>query len=142
MKGLDVVENGGRMSERKEGKLPEKQMNIPSKGDKAMDMLSDNFGNILNLVSNIVEIKKTIVVSETVLEKMREDRKRLETEAQAYALKMGADTTAVVERMNVIREMMNDFYEHNSNGNLTSKDFCEIIKEVVLQMGQIENGLR
>lgn len=58
MKGLDVVENGGRMSEIKEGKLPEKQVNTPSKGDIAMGMLSDNFGNILNLVSNVVEIKK------------------------------------------------------------------------------------
>lgn len=141
MKGLDVVGNGGRMSERKEGKLPEKQVNIPSKGDKAMDMLSDNFGNILNLVSNIVEIQKMKEVSKALLEKMEEDRKRLETEAQAYALKMGADTTAVVERMNVIREMMNDFYKH-SNGNLTSEDFREIIKEVVEQMGRIENGLR
>jgi HJR/Mrr/RecB family endonuclease len=141
MKGLDVVENGGRMSERKEGKLPEKQVNIPSKGDIAMNMLSDNFGNILNLVSNIVEIKKTVVISDTILKKMEEDRKRLETEAQAYALKMGADTTAVVERMNVIREMMNDFYKH-SNDKLTSEDFREIISEVVLQMGRIENGLR
>lgn len=141
MKGLDVVENGGRMSERKEGKLPEKQVNIPSKGDKAMDMLSDNFGNILNLVSNLVEIGKMVVVSKVLLEKMEEDRKRLETEAQAYALKMGADTTAVVERMNVIREMMNDFYKH-SNGNLSGEDFCKIITEVVTQMGRIENGLR
>jgi hypothetical protein len=141
MKGLDVVENGGRMSEIKEGKLPEKQVNTPSKGDIAMGMLSDNFGNILNLVSNVVEIKKMEVVSEALLKKMEEDRKRIETEAQAYALKMGADTTAVVERMNVIREMMNDFYKH-SNGNLTSKDFCEVITEVVKQMGRIENGLR
>ena len=141
MKGLDVVENGGRMSERKEGKLPEKQMNIPSKVDKAMDMLSDNFVNILNLVSNVVEIKKMEVVSDALLKKMEEDLKRIETEAQAYALKMGADTTAVVERMNVIREMMNDFYKH-SNGNLSSEDFREIISEVVTQMGRIENGLR
>jgi hypothetical protein len=93
------------------------------------------------LVSNIVEIKKTVVISDTILKKMEEDRKRLETEAQAYALKMGADTTAVVERMNVIREMMNDFYKH-SNDKLTSEDFREIISEVVLQMGRIENGLR
>ena len=141
MKGLDVVENGGRMSERKEGKLPEKQVNIPSKGDIAMGMLSDNFGNILNLVSNVVEIKKMKEVSKALKEKMEEDRKRIETEAQAYVLKMGADTTAVVERMNVIREMMNDFYKHR-NGNLTSEDFREIISEVVLQMGRIENGLR
>lgn len=140
MKGLDVVENGGRMSERKEGKLPEKQMNIPSKGDKAMDILSDNFGNILNLVSNIVEIIKMDEASEALLEKMREDRKRLETEAQAYALKMGADTTAVVERMTVIREMMNDFYKHSNN--LSGEEFCKIITEVVNQMGRIENGLR
>lgn len=122
-------------------KLPEKQMNIPSKGDIAMNMLSDNFGNILNLVSNVVEIKKMEVVSDALLKKMEEDRKRIETEAQAYALKMGADTTAVVERVNVIREMMNDFYKH-SNGNLSSEDFCKIISEVVNQMGRIENGLR
>lgn len=64
---------------------------------------------------------------------MTEDRKRLETEAQAYALKMGADTTAVVEKLNVIREMMNDFYKH-SNDNLLSEDFCKIISEVVKQM--------
>lgn len=133
MKGLDVVENGGRMSERKEGKLPEKQVNIPSKGDKAMDMLSDNFGNILNLVSNVVEIQKMKEVSEACLKKMEEDRKRLETEAQAYALKMGADTTAFVERMNVIREMMNDFNKH-SNGKLSGEEFCKIITEVVKQM--------
>jgi uncharacterized protein with von Willebrand factor type A (vWA) domain len=69
------------------------------------------------------------------------DRKRIETEAQAYASMMGADTTAVAERMNVIREMMNDLAKH-SNGNLTSKDFCEVITEVVKQMGRIENGLR
>lgn len=106
-----------------------------------MNMLSDNFGNILNLVSNVVEIKKMEVVSDALLKKMEEDRKRIETEAQAYALKMGADTTAVVERVNVIREMMNDFYKH-SNGNLSSEDFCKIISEVVNQMGRIENGLR
>lgn len=112
-----------------------------SKGEKAMDMLSNNFENILNLAGSIVEIKKMKVASEACLKKMAEDRMRIMDEAQAYALKKRVDTNSVVERMNVIRLMMQDFYAHNQ-GNLSGDDFCKIITEVVNQMGRVENGIR
>lgn len=112
-----------------------------TKGEKAMDMLSNNFENILNLAGSIVEIQKMKVASEACLAKMAEDRKRILDEAQAYAVKKRADTSSVVDRMNVIRSMMEDFYAH-SQGNLSGDDFCKIITEVVNQMGRVEDGIR
>ena len=81
------------------------------------------------------------VASEACLAKMAEDRKRLIDEAQAYAIMKRADTSSVVDRMNVIRSMMQDFYAHN-RGNLSGDDFCKIITEVVNQMGRVEDGIR
>lgn len=136
MEGFEVIESGSRTpspTAANKGAL--------TKSEKAMDMLSNNFENILNLAGSIVEIKKMEVVSEACLKKMAEDRKRIMDEAQAYALKKRADTNSVVERMNVIRSMMQDFYAHNQ-GNLSGDDFCKIITEVVNQMGRVENGIR
>ena len=115
--------------------------NVQTKGEKAMDMLSNNFENILNLAGSIVEIRKMKVASEACLAKMAEDRKRIIDEAQAYAVKKRADTSSVVDRMNVIRSMMQDFYAH-SQGNLSGDDFCKIITEVVNQMGRVEDGIK
>lgn len=62
-------------------------------------------------------------------------------EAQAYVEKKKADTNSVVEKMNVVRTMMLDFYTH-SNGNISGDDFCRIISEMVNQMGKVENGVK
>lgn len=113
--------------------------NTPTKGDKAMDMLSDNFSNILKLAGDIVEIRKMQVASDACLKKMEEDRNRILVEAQAYAERKRADTSSVVERMNLVRAMMLDFYAHN-NGSMSGDDFCKIIKEVVNQMSRLEDG--
>lgn len=142
MKGFDIIDSGSRMPVKVDSSVPSTvQPNTPTKGDKAMDMLSNNFENILNLAGSIVEIQKMKVASEACLAKMAEDRKRIVDEAQAYAVKKRADTSSVVDRMNVIRSMMQDFYAHNQ-GNLSGDDFCKIITEVVNQMGRVENGIR
>lgn len=142
MEGLEIIESGSRIPAKTSSTAPTvtKNGNI-TKGDKAMDMLSKNFDNILNLAGSIVEIQKMKVASEACLRKMVEDRKRLMDEAQAYAIKKRADTNSVVDRMNVIRSMMQDFYAHNQ-GNLSGDDFCKIITEVVNQMGRVEDGIR
>ena len=142
MEGFKIVESGSRTPAKTIGDSPTfiGNRNI-TKGDKAMDMLSNNFENILNLAGSIVEIKKMKVASEAYLKKMAEDRKRIVDEAQAYVLKKRADTNSVVDKMNVIRSMMQDFYAH-SQGNLSGDDFCKIITEVVNQMGRVEDGIR
>lgn len=142
MEGFEIIESGSRMPSRSDTTNPATtNPHTPTKGEKAMDMLSDNFESIINLAGSIVEIKKMKVASDACLAKMAEDRKRIAEEAQAYAVRKRADTSSVVDRMNVIRMMMQDFYAHNS-GNLSGDDFCKIITEVVNQMGRVEDGIR
>ena len=143
MKGFEIKESGSRMPSTTTQTTPSTVQNTKelTKGEKAMDMLSNNFENILNLAGNIVEIRKMKVASEACLAKMAEDRKRIIDEAQAYAVKKRADTSSVVDKMNVIRSMMQDFYAH-SQGNLSGDDFCKIITEVVNQMGRVEDGIK
>lgn len=132
MDGFEIIESGSRTPATTSTPTPK----TTNKGTQ-----SDNFENILNLAGSIVEIRKMKVASEAYLKKMEEDRKRIVDEAQAYAMKKRADTNSVVDRMNVIRSMMQDFYAH-SKGNLSGEDFCKIITEVVNQMGRVENGIR
>lgn len=142
MKGFEIVESGRRMPENSDVLIPTStDKNTPTKGDKAMDMLSDNFDNILNLAGSIIEIKKMKVASEACLKKMAEDQERILAEAHAYAVMKRADTSSVVERMNLVRSMMLDFYAHN-NGSISGDDFCKIITEVVNQMSRLEDGKR
>lgn len=144
MDGFEIIESGTRIpvtTEKGNSTPAPSQKDTPTKGDKALDMLSDNFENILNLAGNIVEIEKMKGATDACLKKMAEDRKRILDEAQAYVIKKDGDTRSVVDRMNVIRSMMQDFYAHNQ-GNLSGDDFCKIITEVVNQMGRVEDGIR
>jgi hypothetical protein len=138
MKGFEIIESGSNLPEKPQQTVQTAQQ---SKEPTAMGILSDNFDTILKLAGDVIEIKKMKVASDACLAKMEQDRKMLLDEAYAYAMKKKADTSSVVERMNVIRLMMQDFYAH-SNGNLSGDDFCKIITEVVNQMGKIENGIR
>ena len=86
MDGLETKESS-RMPVQTTSSTPANQSSQPpSKMSKAADVLADNFGNILNLANNIVEIKKMKVASDACLAKMAEDRKKIMDEAQAYAI--------------------------------------------------------
>lgn len=104
-----------------------------------LDVVSEGIDNIMKLATEITEIKKMKTQGELILQKMDKDRELLMTEAQAYAEKKNADTKSVVDRMNVIRGMMQDFYAQ-SNQQITGEDFRVIITEIVNQMGRVENG--
>jgi hypothetical protein len=97
-----------------------------------------NFGKILELAGNVIEIKKMKVVSDAVLAKMEADRKNLLAEAEVYVEKKNADTQSIVDKMNVIRFMMQDFYQQ-SNQQIKGEDFRQIITSIVDQMGRIDN---
>lgn len=134
--GLNVVES----KRRSVSNLDYNTVIIENKSnasDKLLNTVADNFGNILNLANDIVEIKKMSVQSEAIISKMKEDRATLVAEAEAYAKRKNADTTSVVEKMKVIQAMMKDFYQFN-NSNMTSEDFSKVITEIVTQMGRID----
>lgn len=133
--GLKVVESKRRsLSNLDESRVIIENNNI---SDKLVNTISDNFGNILNLANDIVEIRRMEVQSEAIIAKMKEDRANLLAEAEAYAKRKNSDTTSVVEKMKVIQEMMKDYYQFN-NSNMTSEDFSKLITEIVTQMGRIE----
>lgn len=101
------------------------------------DAIADNFGQILNLASNIVEIEKMKLQSEAVLKQMEESRKKLLAEAEAYAIKKNADTNIVIQKMQIVRDLMRDFYQYNNNANLSGVEFSRIISKIVDDMGRL-----
>lgn len=145
MKGLDYIETNENESVNTTVNNPieittPKNDGTPTKTPQTItEAAVQNFGKILDLAGSIIEIKKMKVVSDALLAKMEADRKQLLAEAEAYVVKKDANTRSVVERMNVIRHMMQDFYQQ-SNQHISSEDFRQIITSLVEQMGKVENG--
>lgn len=107
--------------------------------DKLLGVAADNFGEILKLASEIAEIAKLKVGTDAIIKQMAEKRKDLLAEAEAYAQRKEADTDSVVKKMELVRKMMLDFYEHNVT-TISGEDFRIIITEIVNQMGKVEHG--
>ncbi len=147
MKGLEeemaeiIQPEGNNLPEVKSTKTelkPVDKSTLASSPQTITQAAAQNFGKILELAGGLVEIKKMKVASDAVLAKMEADRKQLLAEAEAYVEKKNADTKSVVERMNVIRLMMQDFYQQ-SNQQITGEDFRIIITSIVDQMGRMNN---
>lgn len=136
--GLEVVKSN-RMKVKNNEELQKIDINeMPQKtNSKIGNAIVDNFELILNLASDIIEIKKMNVQSQAILDKMKEDRKKILAEAEAYALKKNAETNSIVSKMEMIRLMMKDFYENN-NSNLTGEEFSNVITTIISQMGDID----
>lgn len=109
----------------------------PKQNSRMEDAIADNFEQILELASGILEIENMKVKSDAVIRQMEESRKNLLAEAEAYATKKNADTNGVVQKMQTVREMMRDFYQYNNNSMLTSEDFSRIISSIVSEMGNL-----
>jgi len=113
--------------------------NLPADKPKPTTLagaVTENFDQIINLASQITEIRKLKTMGNIQIKQLQENRKYLLAEAEAYAQKKNADTNDVVQKMNLVRLMMNDFYAQ-SNGSLSSEDFRIVITEIVNQMGKV-----
>lgn len=135
--GLEIVK-GKRMPQTTE--TIEAEVITPSQrsADSSLsNVVADNFPQILNLAADIVEISKMQVQSNAVLRQMEESRKTLLAEAEAYAKKKNADTDSVVKRMEIVREMMRDFYQSNGQQCLSGEEFSRIISSIVNEMGKL-----
>lgn len=141
MKGLEYIETieSEVVSNPTKITSPQNDTNSANTPQTITQAAAQNFGKILDLAGSVIEIKKMKVASDALLAKMEEDRKQLLAEAEAYVEKKNADTRSIVERMNVIRLMMQDFYQQ-SNQQITSEDFRQIITSIVDQMGRMNNG--
>ena len=138
MKGFDIVE-GERCSPAADAESVFGEIVHNDSGNKMIGAVADNFDKILSLAGDLVSIQKMKVQSEIMISEMRAAKEQLLAEAEVYVRKKDVDTRSVVARMDLIREMMKDFYEHSPQG-LTSEDFRKIITEIIDKMGKIENG--
>lgn len=140
MNGFEIIDDQASIVEQPKVEITKPGQENQQVAQKTkLDVVSEGFDNIMKLATEITEIKKMKTQGELILQKMDKDRELLLTEAQAYAEKKNADTKSVVDRMNVIRGMMQDFYAQ-SNQQITGEDFRVIITEIVNQMGRVENG--
>lgn len=107
-----------------------------SKSDAIVNSIANNFPKILDIVSDIIEIEKRKAESEAIIKKMEEDRKMLLAETEAYVKRKQADTHQILGKMEIIRIMMKDFYQH-APSNLTGEQFSEIITKFIDKLDKI-----
>lgn len=143
MDGFDIIESKRCSVVPEEADAPEVPEHwAPSAGsgmDRLAGAVADNFDRIVDLASSIISYNAMKEQNDHAIKQMQETRALLLAEAEAYAKKKDADTKSVVERMKLIRDMMNDYY-HHSNQSMTGEDFCKIMTGIVETMGKLENG--
>ncbi|MEI0447723.1 hypothetical protein R4J03_11790 [Brachyspira intermedia] len=119
-----------------------KDSNIIFKGenaDKLISAVSDNFNTILQIASDIVSIQKMKAQSEAIIRELDAKGDYLIKEAQAYVAKKEAETNQVIEKMEVIRMMMNDFYKAE-NPKITGEQFSNIIIQFIDKIKNFDNA--
>ena len=121
------------MTDKRDAAIPLDSLNNSRIGDA----IADNFAQIVDIASNIVEIEKMKFQSEAVLRQMEESRKNLLAEAEAYVARKNAETDSVIRKMQIIKDMMRDFYQYNDKGKLSGEDFSRIIKSICDEMEQL-----
>ncbi len=131
MSDYEVV-SGRRMNEVKTADLEIQGTNK----NRILDASIDNFDKILDLASDIVEMGKLKVQTDAIIRKMAEDRKYLLAEAEAYVMKKQSDTEQMVEKMNFIKDMMNQFYKHNDN-KISGDEFSKIMRDIIKEIGNL-----
>lgn len=104
--------------------------------DKLAGAVADNFGRILDVACAITEIEKMKVQANVYVTQLREQRLMLEEETRAYVTKIEAETDRTVQKVEVIRRMMQDYYRFGQD-KLSSSEFSKIISNVLEQMGEI-----
>ena len=104
--------------------------------DNLVNAAANNFDRILDIASSIVETRRMQVQAVACIHMLEEKRKTLVAEAEAYVKRVRTETDATVNKAEVIRRMMQDYYRSGRN-SLTGDEFSRIISDVLNHMGEI-----
>ncbi|WP_028330987.1 hypothetical protein [Brachyspira alvinipulli] len=107
--------------------------------DKLINAAADNFDSILQIASDIVSIQKIKAQSEAIVRELDAKGNYLIKEAQAYVAKKEADTNQTIKKMEVVRLMMKDFYEH-APSNITGDEFSKIIIQFIDKIDKFDKA--
>jgi len=126
---FEVVEFPGQESQQIDQKI--------SGDDKIKYALADNMGSIISIAKDIVDIRRMQVQSEAFLQKMEKDKAMLLAEADAYVKRKNADTKQIVDKMQIARELLKDFYAQKNTAGVTGEEFSMVIKTIF----EMQNGI-
>jgi len=126
---FEVVEFPGQESQQIDQKI--------SGDDKIKYALADNMGSIISIAKDIVDIRRMQVQSEALLQKMEKDKAMLLAEADAYVKRKNADTKQIVDKMQIARELLKDFYAQKNTAGVTGEEFSMVIKTIF----EMQNGI-
>ena len=104
-----------------------------SKG-QLIQAAADNFGGILKIAGQMVEIKKMNDNADNQVAELEKKREILVTETENYVKRIEADTNQTLSKAEIFRSMLNDFYKNN-NGALSGEEFSGIMKDIIAQIG-------
>lgn len=101
--------------------------------DQIVGILADNAGRMLDLAMEIVDIKRMQLQTDAYVGILRERTRAMREEADAYVKRLGAETDSVVRKVEIIRNMMMDYYKEG-NTNLSGEVFAEIMEVIISGM--------
>jgi len=112
--------------------FPEKKLGETSApiGNRLADALVDNMDSIIDLAKDIADIQRMKVQSEALLEKMEKDKEMLRAEAEVYVMKKNAETKQIIDKMQLARELLKDFYNQKNTSGVTAEEFSIVIKSI------------
>lgn len=120
----------------KRGGLAHNPQQMPVGLDKLATATAENFGRILDVATTVLEIQKMQIQADAYIGMLHEQRLMLEQETEDYVKKLNAETDATVNKVEVIRRMMHDYYS-SGNTKLSGAEFSKIISDVLDHMGDI-----
>ena len=119
-----------------DGTIVTQQGSAPAKSTspkkKMVGALTDkeNFGKIIDIAGQIVEIQKIKANTQVQVTLLEQHRKNLQEETDGYVRRMREETNSTIAKARVIENMMKDFYKEN-NGSLTGQEFLSVILKVI-----------
>ena len=125
----DVIEvpNGGKIVPKNGGQVQP----IDKKGEIVKALTDkENFGRILDIVGQIVQIKTIKVQTEAQVALLEQERKKLQEDTDSYVRTMREDTNGKLDKAKVIENMMLDFYKY-SDGKLSGEQFQAVICKII-----------
>ena len=101
-----------------------------SKG-KLIGAAAENFGEIINLAGKVVDIRKIYAESDKQKAETEAVIRTLKAEADAYVIKVTADSDKTLDKIEKYRLILSDFYKYN-NGSMSGDVFADIMKSIIL----------
>jgi len=110
------------------------EVNVPTsyEKDRLIGAFADNMPKIIELAKDIAEIRKIKVISNAIISELDKKKELLLAEAEVYVKKSSADSKAVIDKIEMVRLILREYYQYNAGNKVISDElFADIITGVL-----------